>query len=221
MSTTGGNSNSAAALGVIRATGPTAREAFCAVLANGPLLLPDAVVLLAGEDALPRMDTAAYLLKNGAGAVLLVTGGRHDGKRWWGAERLTPKLIGKGVSHRKIEIDNEAQNTREQAVNAVALAVEKGWKRLMVVASSYHLPRAYLTFLQALRERDLDRVVHLVPVPASHTPWFSAPDAMEESRVELLATEYAKIDQYAEHVASYEDGLAYLQWWEEHSPEAA
>jgi len=220
MTNSGGNSDSAAVLGVIRG-GPTAREAFCHVLFTQPLLVSDVVVLLAGEDALPRMLTAAILLKGGRGAPLLVTGGKHDGKRWWGAKQLDPKLLASDISSRKIMLDNEAQNTREQATNTVDAAVEHGWRRLMLVPSGYHLPRAFLTFLQALKERDLDRVIQLVGVPATNTPWFEPPDHMTETRIELLATEFQKIEKYSEHVASYEDGLAYLRWWESHSPEEA
>jgi len=207
----------------------TNRERFLCALFGGPVMPPDALILLAGEDALPRMAKAVgrFLeLKHWAmqkalkwyQPVIVITGGKHDPPRWWGAEKLTPKLIGKGISHNKILIENEAQNTRGQAEETIELAVEKGWKRLMLVASPYHTPRAFLTFLGVLQERDLAETIELLPDIADQTPWFGPPDGMETNRIEIMDGELDKIDDYPD-VASYEDGLRYLEFWENHVPE--
>ena len=150
---------------------PSSREQFCAVLSNGPVLKSDAIVVLCGEDPEPRISVAAQLFAQGAGAVVLLTGGLHEPPRWYSAEGLTPALLGLGVSHTKVVMDNEAMNTREQAVNTVATAVERKWKRLLLVASGYHQYRAFLTFLKALIEAEQDQKIQMLIMPANQVPW--------------------------------------------------
>lgn len=72
---------------------------------------------------------------------------------------------------------------------------------LTIVTCAYHQPRAFLTFLRVLQETGLDRTVRLWNAPAA-------------GRMEKLAEEWRKITEYAAkgHVASYEDGLRYLDW---------
>lgn len=91
-----------------------------------------------------------------------------------------------------------AANTHDEAVRAVTT---RGTDDLILVTSAYHLPRAFLTFLQVLQDHALDRTVRLWTAPAP-------------SRMEKLAGEWQKVRVYQAkgHVASVEDGLAYLDW---------
>ena len=193
---------------------------------------PDAVVLLAGEDAIPRLHKAVGRfaeLKRWAmmhpkfaaryKPMMVITGGKHDEPRWWGAEKLAPKMMGQGVAFDRILIENEAMNTREQADNIIDLAIDKDWTRLMLVGSPYHMPRAFLTFLKVLLERKLDDDIELLPDITDQVPWFSPPEGMETSRVKLMDEELAKIAEYKDHVATYRQGLAYVEYWESHVPE--
>ena len=198
---------------------PTPREQFCAVLSNGPVLKSDAVVVLCGEDPEPRIGVAAQLFAQGAGLWVLLTGGKHEPPRWFSAEKLTPSLLGLGVSHTRVVIDNESMNTREQAVNTVAAAIEKGWKRLLLVASGYHQYRAFLTFLKALQEAEQDHAIQMMMMPANQVQWWATPTGMEQTRLNLLTAEFDKLTEYAGDVASYEAGLEYLEYWETHEPE--
>jgi len=192
----------------------TERERFCAVLSNGPVYQSDAVVLLCGEDCGPRIAVAAQIMLTGGAHGVLVSGGRDEPPRWIGAEKAFASLLGAGVASGKIMLDRESQNTREQAVNAVELAVEKEWKRLLIAASPYHQYRAFLTFLRALQEAGKADEIQIMSVPASQAPWFDAPAGMEQSRADLLAVEFAKVEEYTEHVATYAEGLVYLETWE-------
>lgn len=194
----------------------TEREQFCNVLCNGPILQGDAVVVLCGEDADPRLAVATQLLVTGAAPTIVLSGGKHDPPRWHGAGALALVLLGRGVAHDRIRVEAESMNTRDQAVNVVALAGAEGWGRLLMVASPYHQYRAYLTFLQALREAGQAEAIHLIMIAAGQTPWLQPPAGMDDTRLDLLTTEFAKIDEYAVngHVASYADGLAYLKFWE-------
>lgn len=228
MSKGSGNANTAAVLSIIPKM--TEREQFLAVLQGGPIMPPDAVVLLAGEDWKPRLDRAvgrfAELKRFGLvkrvewyKPVIVATGGLHDPPHLYGAKQIVPKIVGMGVSHNRVRFDDQSRNTREQAENIIAMTEEEGWKRLMLVASPYHMPRAFLTFLKVLQERDLTEVVELLTDSADQTPWFDCPDGSDQRRVDLLASELQKIERYADHVATYADGLKYLEWWESHVPE--
>lgn len=89
-------------------------------------------------------------------------------------------------------------HTRAEAEQAIG---ERQNDDLTIVTSAYHQPRAFLTFLRVLHERGLERTVRLWNAPAP-------------SRMEPLQDEWDKIVEYQArgHVASYEDGLAYLDW---------
>jgi uncharacterized SAM-binding protein YcdF (DUF218 family) len=122
--------------------------------------------------------------------------------------------MGQGVSPSRIILETESTNTREQAVAVVSMAVEKQWRRLLLVASHYHIPRVFLTFLKALQEVDKDEEVQLVAVPASHLPWWKSPKGEKYSRLELLSGEAGKIAMYSEHICTYSEGLMHLRLWE-------
>ncbi len=53
-----------------------------------------------------------------------------------------------GIPPGRIHLEPLARNTLENAVNAIAIARERGWKRGVVVTDAYHLPRACMAFRQ-------------------------------------------------------------------------
>ena len=192
------------------------REQFCILLAAQPILRADAIVLLAGEDGEARMEVAAHLWGQGAAGAVVVTGGLEDPPRILGAASLLPRLLGKGIAPDAVLDDVASGNTREQAAFVVDLAKERGWHRLLLVASPYHQFRAYLTFLQALTDRDMEQSVHLLSVPASQTRWGERIPGTERTRLMALQEEFVKVEDYRErgHVADYRHGIDYLLWWE-------
>jgi uncharacterized SAM-binding protein YcdF (DUF218 family) len=192
----------------------TSRESFCAVLSNGPLLRGDAIIVLCGEDGRERANVALELLRQQAAPLVVLSGGIDDEPRYQGAITLAAMLEARGVPPERVRLEWESQNTREQAVACVEMMRDAVWTRVLLIASAYHMPRAFLTFLKALQEAGLDDEVQLVAVPASQVPWFGAPQGLDVSRFELLAEEFRKIDAYGPHVASYDEGVAYLKRWE-------
>jgi hypothetical protein len=182
------------------------RERFLVTLSAHPSSRADTIVCLAGDDGDARAGASVELFKSGMAPGILVTGGR-DNPPHVGALLTTSLIYGKGIAHERVITDATASNTREQAVNTVALAQEKGWKRLILVASSWHQPRAYLTFLRALQEAKADETICIVPPPF--------PISGGARFGERLALECEKIDRYGDtgDCASYADGLAYLARW--------
>lgn len=190
------------------------REEFIATLSTGPMLTADAIVVLCGEDCEPRLAVGAQLLRSGAARTILLSGGVDDGTRRIGAQKARGVIMGMGIAPDRVEVEAESQHTRDQAVNVVRIAVERGWKRLLLVASNYHQYRAYLTFVRALRETGQDEAIWIVNAPVGHTGWWQAPVGTEVLRRAFMAEEFDKIARYGDHVASYEEGLAYLKYWE-------
>jgi uncharacterized SAM-binding protein YcdF (DUF218 family) len=199
-------------------TGATLREKFNAVLTNGPMLRADAIIVLCGEDCTPRLQVAHGLFMQSAAPVVVLTGGRDDAPRWTGAARAATELWGLGVAPDRIKLDGESLNTWEQAQAVAGMVREKQWGRILLVASAYHMPRAFLTFLRAMQHAECEYRVQMIPVSVSHVSWNAPPAGMDTPRLSLLSEEYDKIDNYGAsgYVATYEEGLEYLAHWEKH-----
>ena len=189
------------------------RERFCAVLAAGPLLQADAIIVLAGEDGVARAQTAIELFRAGAAPVIILAGDRHDPPRILSGAALSATVLGGGVAPDRI-LHAPAAHTQEQAKLIASLAEQKQWKRLLLVASPYHMPRAFLTFVRSLTLLGLHETLHLVPMPAAHGKWFQPPPGADQTRLALLGGEFEKCAQYVEHVATWAEGLDYLAYWE-------
>lgn len=191
------------------------RDRFLAVLATQSLSRAHAIVLLAGEDGDRRADTAAALIQQRVAGTIICAGGLHTPPRSVDGEYLARYLLGKGVAPDAVIVESGSQNTREQAVNVLDLAAANDWTRLVLVASPYHMARAFLTFVQRATETDRARDVRLLHYPAV-VPWWTCPPGHTETRFELLARDAEKTAYYQAlgHVATYADGLAYLRLWE-------
>ena len=193
----------------------TDREKFLALLLTGPLLRADAIIVPSG-DGVSRLTVAFELFRQNAAPWILLTGGYGNPPFSITAEGMVPSLMALGVSIDRIMAENKSQNTWEQAVNVTAIAVEQKWKRLLLVASPFHTARAFLTFLKAIQDAGKEDEIRLVSVPASHLSWWDKPEGKDETRLDLLAEEYGKIEvgQEKGHCADYRSALAYLRSWE-------
>ena len=200
----------------------SSRERFHAMLFAQHPLPADAVVVLAGQDGQDRLQAGVHAFAQSARMIqesggnaevvqLVITGG-VTGDGVISAEDLEPIAWQYGVAPSRVIVDRESQNTREQAVYIAKLCRDKGWRRILVAVSPYHAPRAYLTILKALKEIGAD--VQVIPAMASHLKWKERPDGCKYTRDELLSGEAGKIAAYAEHVASYDEGIESLKYWE-------
>lgn len=110
----------------------------------------DAIVLLGGGmghheecgraemfDAADRVWTAARLFKAGKAPLMTVSGG--------GAKGELALLRDMGVDVRKVKVLEAARNTEEEARHISAL----GTRRILLVTSAWHMPRAKMLFERA------------------------------------------------------------------------
>jgi uncharacterized SAM-binding protein YcdF (DUF218 family) len=114
------------------------------------------------NDSVDRIVRAAQLLRAGQAKNVLITGGiTFDGK----AERseadwLAEWLRGEGIAADRIALEGESRNTRENALFSAKILEQRGWKRVLLVTSAWHAPRALGCFRAAGVPADLLTVDH-------------------------------------------------------------
>jgi len=183
------------------------------MLLTGPLMTADAIVVLCGQDIEPRLNVGKELLWKGAASRLVLTGG-VTGPGVTDAEAAKAILMGKGVGSDRIETDGTAQNTKQQMDVVCGWAADRGWQRLLVVASPYHIERAIRTGIATLTRIGHDQSVRLVPVPCSQAPWNQPPDGLTALRMRLYLEECEKMARYGADVADDAMTTQYLTYWE-------
>jgi uncharacterized SAM-binding protein YcdF (DUF218 family) len=191
----------------------TEREIAIALIDNDCLAVSDAIVLLEG-DGLNRYQKAVDLYNAGWAKRIIFSGGITDYE--YGSfpyADVLPHILEKGVPHDAIIHENQSLNTREQAVEVIKMAAERGWKKLILVATHEHQYRAYLTFLREVLDKYPMLVLYNAPV--RNLKWFS--ENPWGKRIERLQQEFERIDKYAPlgHLATTAEAITYQQWKEE------
>ena len=195
----------------------TPRETFATILGAQPIATGDAVILLTG-DGLNRAPTARELIQRGFAPRVLISGGIDGPPYALDALTLRRALIQDGIDPLSIDTDMASWNTGESAECVAEWAVTHQWRRVLLVTSAYHMPRAYLTMVRALYDAALDSTVHVVPVRVCE-PWHVPVEGLTGTRRDMIAHEAEKVEAYRGFgdVASYAMGLDYLRYWEEHA----
>lgn len=151
------------------------------------------VVLTGGED---RIAEAVKLLANGKAKRLLISGVNPSTNKLHlisfnsvrGRERLFFSCC--------IDLDKRALNTEENATEATAWVREKGFHSLIVVTSTYHMPRSLVELRQAMP--DVKLIPYPVKSPTLDDAWWTSQRA-----IWVLAKEYGKfvtaLARYAAH----------------------
>lgn len=120
-----------------------------------------------------------------------------------GAETWRAELALRGIhEHEIVEIPRTAEaisNTFTEAVELVRYAKAHGWKRVICVAPEFHLPRAYLGIVTALRTEYPALLAY--PHPGMRLPWKNRPVAHSQgvtrgTRAELVYGEFERIVKY-------------------------
>ncbi len=173
----------------------------------------DAIIVLEG-DGYSRVESAARLFKEGLAPVILISGGIADRPPFTiPAPMLAERIFRAGVPRRSVVVEAVSRNTREQSIAVMAYAKEKKWKRIILVASFFHQLRAYLTFLQAMKEARLK--IRIFNAPVHGLPWFRK-TSLRKDRLQLLEEEREKISLYRKkgHLASFRHAIWYERWKE-------
>lgn len=176
-----------------------------ALVYSDQLQKSDAVICLEG-DGYNRLKPSVNIWSQGLAEKIVLSGG-FSGQRPFTipAEELAQKLRGQ-VPEEKIVIESKSQNTKEQATEIMKIAKKENWYKIILVASHFHQPRAYLTFLKARLKANLNLLIFNAPV--KDLSWFKK-TSLEKNRLELLKDELIKISEYAVkgHLASFKDVL--------------
>ena len=188
------------------------REQVIAAVLTQPIMAAHALVVLCGEDAEERGAAAYELFRNGVtpAGPIVCSGALHNPPRRISGAELSTLLMARGVSPERIIVEGGSEHTGQQARNVVELAEKNEWGRIVVVASNYHIVRAYLSFVRAIGDRD----IHVIPYATSHLSWWKNPPGVEWTRLELLTFEFDKIAQHTDDVATWAEALAYLKRWD-------
>lgn len=190
----------------------TDREKILAIVDNDCLSASDAIILLEG-DGFDRFRKAVSLYKQGKAPKIVFSGNitDYDYGSYPFAEVL-PRMLEAGVPEDDIIHEDKSLNTREQAVEVVRMAQERGWKKLILVASHEHQYRAYLTFLREVL--DSKSGITLYNAPARNLDWFV--DKGWGTRFERLEAEILRIEKYTEmgHLANAQEVIDYQKWKE-------
>lgn len=190
----------------------TDREKILAIVDNDCLSTSDAIILLEG-DGFDRFRKAVSLYKQGKAPKIVFSGNitDYDYGSFPFAEVL-PRMLEAGVPEDDIIHEDKSLNTREQAVEVVRMAQERGWKKLILVASHEHQYRAYLTFLREVL--DSKSGITLYNAPARNLDWFV--DKGWGTRFERLEAEILRIEKYTEmgHLANAQEVIDYQKWKE-------
>ncbi len=114
----------------------------------------DAILLLGGDPRglqraceaelvrCSRTAFAAALYAAQRAPLLLASGGRSDGRGQTEAAHMREQLIELGVPDSAIMVESTARNTRENISAAAPLLRSHGVKRILLVTSALHMPRA-------------------------------------------------------------------------------
>ena len=127
----------ALAAAVIGVTGLTASVLAFVRPATGKPDRADAVVVLSGDHG-ERLTRAMKLLTDGVTSTLVLDGTPDSGH--------AVELCRGGQPFEVVCLRPEPDNTREEARAAARLVESRGWERVVVATTTYHVPRSALLF---------------------------------------------------------------------------
>lgn len=174
----------------------------------------EALVFLQG-DRFDRVPATLSLYNSGLAEKILITGnndlagrGKRIGENDVSLDKIKEVFLEKGVLKQSLIIDDEAFNTKDQAVNAIKVAIKNDWKTILVLTSPYHILRTYLTFVkQSLEQKWQGEII----VCAADLNWSQVPSGKSKIAMEILLLEMEKIKKYKKDIATFEQSLNYIQ----------
>jgi uncharacterized SAM-binding protein YcdF (DUF218 family) len=150
---------------------------------------------IAWNEAAQRFDTAIRIIKAERATTLVFSGGalRYPGGSDEG-ELLKQEAIARGVPEKSLILTSAASDTRAEAMAVCYLADRMQWKRVLLVTSAYHMPRAMMLSSSCIVKRIPVPVAYRTPDP--NTSWaesrfdYYLPQAQALLNSELALHEY-------------------------------
>ncbi|MBI5045424.1 MAG: YdcF family protein [Candidatus Niyogibacteria bacterium] len=181
---------------------------------GGDFLFPSDVIVVLEGDFYYRADRAIELFESKYADKIIISGGLEgDSIGSFHGEKLKKYILDKcSIKPKNIILEVESLYTRAQAINVMRLIKENNWQSIILIASHFHQYRAYLTFLRAMQEAELE--ILIFNAPARNIPWFEI--ELPKIRLELLDMEFQKIKEYSNkgHIVSFDDAINYQIWKE-------
>ncbi len=102
-------------------------------------------------DTVERLEGGIILMQAGKARTLVFTGGRLP---WEGRTRLEGEdaaawAVQRGIPSGKIRVTREVGNTADEALAVAELMKELQWRRIILVTTGWHMPRAARLFKRA------------------------------------------------------------------------
>ncbi len=92
-----------------------------------------------------RVEWGIELLKRGEAQWLLASGGA-GGREPSEAQVMRRIAVERGIPYQHILLEERAESTWENARECAKIIREQGWRQVILVTDSYHLPRSLLAF---------------------------------------------------------------------------
>jgi len=183
-----------------------------AITYNDLIEKSDAVICLEG-DGYNRLEKTIELFRSGLAKNIVISGGFDSPPFCLHAELLAEEIIKRGISKNKIILEKISKNTYEQGLEVLKIVQERKWSRIILVASHFHQPRAYLAFLKAMKDLKLE--IHIFNAPAKDLLWFEK-TSIGPTRIQLMENELEKIKEYTKkgHLIEIKEALNYQKWQE-------
>ncbi|MGH9219299.1 MAG: YdcF family protein, partial [Vicinamibacterales bacterium] len=95
-----------------------------------------------------------------------------------------------GVPPEAIVLETEARNTFENVARSREILIEKGWRRVLLVSSPYHMRRAVLTWRKVAPE------IEVVATPVPNSQFYAHRRGATLEQIRGLLQEYVAIAWY-------------------------
>jgi uncharacterized SAM-binding protein YcdF (DUF218 family) len=142
---------------------------YVSVMPAGSLRPADGIVALTGDE--DRISEAVRLLAEGKASRLLISGVNKATR--------TPQIINLNTAGRQyallfrccVDLDKRSLNTEDNASETKAWARKRGFRSIILVTSTYHIPRALIELRQSMP--DVEFVPYPVKSPRLETEWWT------------------------------------------------
>lgn len=129
----------------------------------------DAVVAISGGNTSSRAREAIEIFKAVQARKLIFSGANSNPKVLSDAQQMANLAQKQGILKDEIILEEQAQNTRQNAQYTAKIIKQNGYKRIVLTTSKYHQARARLEFEKALEGSG----VEIISAPVSNDPDWS------------------------------------------------